>query len=553
MGGAEDSFEKMEIQELSNNNIVPSFARGMSILVVDYDTTSLMYLASLLEQYSYKVTTTELASVALSMIQEDQDQFKVVIANINMPEMSSLSFLRVILKRDIPVIFLASQINVNFAERALAEGVSFFMEKPISSDDLKYVWQHVYRTGRRASKETGKRNYWEILNCAGKQASDHDQTVKINSQAGGIANDSNDHDLHSKNNYNLKNKQKGVVEAVLAHDEENGGGGSTLTTFTEHYQYSKESSYRQGVFFRKTKMILMSDDNYQKEKKMKSYDHSGYTNVSNDGIVKSPLEAQIVIENNNKMNSMNKSSDQQQQKKNRRILWTPELHKEFTAALSTLGDKKARPKLILQKMNLPNLTQRQVASHLQKYKAQVEKISQNRATTVPTMLSTPPSSALFGRFTGESSSSKIFDKTMPLTSLPGHEHFAIPGMTQGVDSVPGKYNLSSSGNMFNAGTSVPAFTESRSLEVNKSTAALAPPADPAPPVFQVNQNLQLSPEYADLMKLLEEDPEEEFQGLGSTELNPGDVDRYCQWLTDALQGENDQQPLVETHQKQFNL
>ena len=33
---------------------VPNFARGLDILLVDHETASLMYLASLLEQYTFK-------------------------------------------------------------------------------------------------------------------------------------------------------------------------------------------------------------------------------------------------------------------------------------------------------------------------------------------------------------------------------------------------------------------------------------------------------------------------------------------------------------------
>ncbi|GAV83532.1 Myb_DNA-binding domain-containing protein [Cephalotus follicularis] len=48
-----------------------------------------------------------------------------------------------------------------------------------------------------------------------------------------------------------------------------------------------------------------------------------------------------------------------------RVVWNADLHLKFTAALSALGDTKARPKSILKMMNEPHLTQRQVASHLQ--------------------------------------------------------------------------------------------------------------------------------------------------------------------------------------------
>ncbi|KAG7586263.1 Myb domain containing protein [Arabidopsis thaliana x Arabidopsis arenosa] len=56
----------------------------------------------------------------------------------------------------------------------------------------------------------------------------------------------------------------------------------------------------------------------------------------------------------------------------RRSLWTNKRHMKFLAAISILD---FRPKSILTIMNDPNLTYRQVGSHLQKYKAQIERLS----------------------------------------------------------------------------------------------------------------------------------------------------------------------------------
>ncbi|CAH2066109.1 unnamed protein product [Thlaspi arvense] len=56
-------------------------------------------------------------------------------------------------------------------------------------------------------------------------------------------------------------------------------------------------------------------------------------------------------------------------------IWTHERHLRFLAAIFILGDKKCRPKAILKIMNDPNLSHRQVSSHLQKYKSQVQRIN----------------------------------------------------------------------------------------------------------------------------------------------------------------------------------
>ncbi|KAG5380570.1 hypothetical protein IGI04_028412 [Brassica rapa subsp. trilocularis] len=56
-------------------------------------------------------------------------------------------------------------------------------------------------------------------------------------------------------------------------------------------------------------------------------------------------------------------------------VWTRDRHMKFLAAISFLGEKKSRPKAILEIMNDSNLSQRQVGSYLQKYKFQVEIIN----------------------------------------------------------------------------------------------------------------------------------------------------------------------------------
>ncbi|KAL6503358.1 hypothetical protein OROGR_025281 [Orobanche gracilis] len=58
-----------------------------------------------------------------------------------------------------------------------------------------------------------------------------------------------------------------------------------------------------------------------------------------------------------------------------RLVWTPELHLQFMAAVCQLGIDKAFPKKILDLMNVPGLTRENVASHLQKYRTYLKRIS----------------------------------------------------------------------------------------------------------------------------------------------------------------------------------
>ncbi|XP_049344203.1 two-component response regulator ARR14-like [Solanum verrucosum] len=59
--------------------------------------------------------------------------------------------------------------------------------------------------------------------------------------------------------------------------------------------------------------------------------------------------------------------------KTSRIIWTDSLHNKFLEAIAILGVKKAYPKKILELMNIPELSRKHIASHLQKYRMRLEK------------------------------------------------------------------------------------------------------------------------------------------------------------------------------------
>jgi SHAQKYF class myb-like DNA-binding protein len=51
-----------------------------------------------------------------------------------------------------------------------------------------------------------------------------------------------------------------------------------------------------------------------------------------------------------------------------RLIWTPDLHARFLAAVNQLGIRNAVPKNILAIMGVEGMTRENVASHLQKYR-----------------------------------------------------------------------------------------------------------------------------------------------------------------------------------------
>ncbi|CAI9096783.1 OLC1v1032996C1 [Oldenlandia corymbosa var. corymbosa] len=58
-----------------------------------------------------------------------------------------------------------------------------------------------------------------------------------------------------------------------------------------------------------------------------------------------------------------------------RVVWSVELHQQFVTAVNQLGIDKAVPKRILELMNVPGLTRENVASHLQKFRLYLKRLS----------------------------------------------------------------------------------------------------------------------------------------------------------------------------------
>ncbi|KAG7032531.1 hypothetical protein SDJN02_06580, partial [Cucurbita argyrosperma subsp. argyrosperma] len=83
------------------------------------------------------------------------------MANVSMPDMDSFSFLHVLLEMNI-----ALSGSYVFSDELEGSYESIGRRsKPVSKDDLKYVWQHMYRRNINIAKLT------HIANCVEKAKS----------------------------------------------------------------------------------------------------------------------------------------------------------------------------------------------------------------------------------------------------------------------------------------------------------------------------------------------------------------------------------------------
>ncbi|KAG5577716.1 hypothetical protein H5410_057850 [Solanum commersonii] len=139
---------------ITGNVNVPSAYSGLRILLVDHDTTSLSNITTILEEHSFKVTAIEQATIALSILREQIDQFDLVMVDVNMPEMNYLEFIKSAqLIKDKPIILMSPEVTIEMVKEATTQGACLIFRKLfISSMKLKDVWKHVKNYNNKANE-----------------------------------------------------------------------------------------------------------------------------------------------------------------------------------------------------------------------------------------------------------------------------------------------------------------------------------------------------------------------------------------------------------------
>ncbi|KAH9327154.1 hypothetical protein KI387_007332, partial [Taxus chinensis] len=111
------------------------------------------------------------------------------------------------------------------------------------------------------------------------------------------------------------------------------------------------------------------------DKHKKCSDDADYASSVNEGTECNSKTSKRRKEAREEDDDFDQESDDPTSLKKPRVVWSVELHQQFVGAVNQLGVDKAVPKRILEMMNVPGLTRENVASHLQKYRLYLRRLS----------------------------------------------------------------------------------------------------------------------------------------------------------------------------------
>ncbi|KAL8216397.1 hypothetical protein R6Q57_023234 [Mikania cordata] len=349
------------------------FPKGLRVLLLDEDINSATEIRSKLEEMDYVVSRFCCENEALSAIADESKGFHVAIVEVREHNKDGrFKFLES--TKDLPTIMTSDMKCISTMMKCIALGAVEFLEKPLSEDKLRNIWQHVAHKAFNAGQK--------------------DQTESLKSEK---ASDASNPDIHLKK------------EDIKEEYSQNPDHNDEVFDETDKYPAPSTPQLKQGM-----RLVDNGDCHDQDQTNVlnekECVDHDGDSkfveNTCDDLVVDTTttiaaavttsvititdpntcnsLEEGIgkplgneccpkLVDDDKKQNAVSEHPNLRPTKSSRRKIkvdWTSELHKKFVQAVEQLGVDQAIPSRILELMHVEGLTRHNVASHLQKYRLQ---------------------------------------------------------------------------------------------------------------------------------------------------------------------------------------
>ncbi|GAB4826105.1 hypothetical protein Ancab_008975 [Ancistrocladus abbreviatus] len=121
----------------------------VSVLLVEADDSTRQIISALLRKCSYKVAAVSDGLKAWEVLKGKSHNIDLILTEVDLPSISGFALLTLIMEhemcKNIPVIMMSLQDSVGMVYKCMLRGAADFLVKPIRINELKNLWQHVWR------------------------------------------------------------------------------------------------------------------------------------------------------------------------------------------------------------------------------------------------------------------------------------------------------------------------------------------------------------------------------------------------------------------------
>ncbi|XAR56102.1 hypothetical protein NMG60_11036430 [Bertholletia excelsa] len=175
---------------------------SLKVLLVENDDSTRHVVSALLRNCSYEVTAVANGFEAWKIIEDLSNHIDLVLTEVVMPCLSGIGLLCKIMShktcKNIPVIMMSSNDSMGIVFKCLSKGAVDFLVKPIRKNELKNLWQHVWRkchsssgsgsggseSGIRTEKSEKSKGVEESDNNTGSNDEDDNASIGLNVRDG---------------------------------------------------------------------------------------------------------------------------------------------------------------------------------------------------------------------------------------------------------------------------------------------------------------------------------------------------------------------------------
>ncbi|KAG7606730.1 Signal transduction response regulator receiver domain [Arabidopsis thaliana x Arabidopsis arenosa] len=199
--------------------------RSLKVLLVENDDSTRHIVTALLKNCSYEVTAVPDVLEAWRILEDEKSCIDLVLTEVDMPVHSGTGLLSKIMShktlKNIPVIMMSSHDSMVLVFKCLSNGAVDFLVKPIRKNELKNLWQHVWR---RCHSSSG----------SGSESGIHDKKSVKPESTEGSENDASISDEHRN--------ESGSSGGLSNQDGGSDNGSGTQSSWTKRASDTKSTS-----------------------------------------------------------------------------------------------------------------------------------------------------------------------------------------------------------------------------------------------------------------------------------------------------------------------
>ncbi|XP_058084814.1 two-component response regulator-like APRR2 [Magnolia sinica] len=369
------------------------FPKGLRVLLLDEDSVSASEIKSKLEEMDYIVSVFCNEIEALEAISNKGDSFHVAIVEVSTGN-SQGCFRFLETARDLPTIMISNIHCLSTMMKCIALGAAEFLQKPLSEDKLRNIWQHVVHKAFNAggtvpkSLKPVKETVVSMLQLKSETAVAENQNLS-EAENSALAHEHGHEESLVTDRYPApstpqlergRSSDIGCCQdqpncSMEKESKEHDGESIEFKKFSCSESKSVENTCINTAGAVTVKAESLSGEPIMEEE-VDSADGSktGECNATKESIMSSHSRNGDNIESGTEDGIQKKASTlpnlcgNRANRKKMKVDWTQELHRRFVQAVEQLGIDQAIPSKILELMKVEGLTRHNVASHLQKYR-----------------------------------------------------------------------------------------------------------------------------------------------------------------------------------------